>query len=238
MITVLGPHVPSKNRLLAALPPEEYKRFARHLQLVQLAKGKIIYHAGDVVRHAYFPLDGMLSMLPIMEDGSTIEVAMVGNEGMIGIPSILRLNKIPYQVMVQMSTYAMRVNERSLREEFNRGGGMHDLLLNYIHDLLSQVAQSAVCSHYHKLTQRLCCLLLVGRGRVKSDTLHLTHELLAHMLGVSRTRVTMCAANLQKENLICYSRGKITILNKRGLEATACKCYWAITGGSDQFIAA
>lgn len=238
MVTVIGPHVPSKNSLLAALPREEYKRFVRHLQLVHLAKGKIIYHAGDIVRHAYFPLDGMLSLLPIMEDGSTIEVAMVGNEGMIGIPSILRLNKIPYQVTVQMSAHAMRVNARSLREEFNQGEGLHDSLLNYIHDLLSQVAQSAVCSHYHKLTQRLCCLLLVGRGRVKSDTLYLTHELLAHMLGVSRTRVTMCAAKLQRENLIRYSRGKITILNRQGLEATACKCYWAIAGGINQFIAA
>jgi CRP-like cAMP-binding protein len=238
VITVIGPHVPSKNRLLAALPPEEYKRFVRHLQPVYLAKGKIIYHAGDLVRHAYFPLDGMLSLLPVMEDGATLEVAMVGDEGMIGIPSILRVRKIPYQVAVQMTARAMRVSDRSLREEFNRGEGLHDLLLNYVHDLLTQVAQSAVCSHYHKLTQRLCCLLLVGRGRVKSDTLHLTHELLAHMLGVSRTRVTMSAANLRRENLIRYSRGKITILDRRGLEATACKCYWAIAGGVDQFIAA
>ncbi len=238
MVTLTDPHVPTLNRLLAALPHEEYKRFAPQLEPVYLAKGRIIYNADDIVRHAYFPLDGMFSLLSTTKDGSTIEVAVVGNEGMIGIPAILRVDKIPYQVMVQSSAFAMRVNKGSLDREFSRMEGLHDLLLRYTHALLLQVAQWVVCAHFHTVKQRLCCLLLVGRRRVKSDTLYLTQELLAHLLGVTRTRVTMTATTLRREKLIRYCRGTITILNRQALEETACECYRVVTEDIDQLIAA
>ena len=235
MSTLKDPHL---NRLLAALPHEEYKRFTPQLEPVYLAKGRVIYKADDIVSHAYFPLDGMFSLLSTTKDGSTLEVAIVGNEGMVGIPSIWTVDKIPYQVTVQNSAFAMRVNKGSLDREFSRMEGLHDLLLRYTHALLMEVTQWVVCAHFHTVEQRLCCLLLIGRNRVKSDTLYLTQELLAHRLGVTRTRVTMTAANLQREKLIRYCRGTITILNRQGLEETACECYRVVTEDIDQFIAA
>jgi CRP-like cAMP-binding protein len=226
------------NGLLSALPRAEYERLSPHLELVRLAPGKILYNAGDTVRHAYFPKGGMICLLSTTEDGRTIEVGIIGDEGMAGIPIVLRSGAAPYQVMVQLAGNALRISGNALREEFNRGGKLQDLLLRYTHALLVQVAQSAACNSFHTVKERLCRWLLVSRDRVQTDTIHLTQEFLSHMLGVQRTSVTQIASALQKEGLIRHSRGRITILDRRGLEVASCECYRRVQEGISNFFVA
>lgn len=214
-----------RNRLLATLPRHEYERLLPGLKIVPLPKGKIIYDLGDDVRNAYFPLNGMLSMLSITEDGSTVEVAMVGNEGLTGLPLILKTQRMPFRVMVQLPGNAMVMKGNVLREEFNRGGNFQVMLLHYAHTLVTQIAQSAACNRFHSVEKRFCRWLLIARDRVKTDTIHLTQEIISQMLGVPRTAVTMTAVRIQKMGLIRYSRGKITILDRKGLESVSCECY-------------
>lgn len=229
---------PFENRVLASLPHEEYERLRPYLEPVRLAPGKILYGAGDIVRHAYFPKGGMVSLLSMTEDGRTIEVGMIGCEGVAGIPVVLRVNRSPYQVMVQLPTGAARIKGETLRREFNRGGKLQDLLLRYTHTLLTQVAQSAACNRFHTVEERLCRWLLISRDRVQTDTLQLTQEFLSHMLGVPRTSVTMIAGSLQRDGLIRYSRGKITILDPGGLETASCECYRVVREEIGHFLAA
>jgi CRP-like cAMP-binding protein len=230
-------HKVVENKLLASLPREEYERLLPQLETVHLAQRKIIYNAGDLVRYGYFLNDGMVSLLSMTQDGSTIEVGMVGNEGMIGLPIILRSNKTPYQMMVQIKVEsAVRVKASVLRNEFNRGGKLQDLLLQYTHVLLTQLTQSAICNRFHTVEQRLGRWLLIARDRVNSNTVNLTQEIISHMLGTQRTGVTMAAVALQKMNLIQYSRGKITILDADGLESVACECYEIVKDEFDNFI--
>lgn len=230
-------HPPIQNRLLAALPREEYERLLPNLEAVHLPHGKIIYHVGDIVRYAYFLNDGQISMLSITEEGTTIEVAMVGSEGAVGIPIILRSNKTPCEVMVQISVKsAMKVKAEVLRNEFDRGGKFQDLMLRYTQVLLTQITQSAVCNRFHTSEQRLARWLLIANDLVKSDTFCLTHEFIAHMLGTTRTGVTMAAGVLQRARLISYSRGKIMVLDRKGLEASSCECYKVIREEFDHFL--
>ena len=156
MSILKDPGTPFGSRLLAALPREEYERLSPHLELVRMTPGKILYHAGDVVRAAYFPKGGMICLLSTTERGRTVEVAMIGDEGMAGIPIILRSGTAPYQVMVQLAGNALRVRGDALRAEFSRGGRLQDLLLRYTHTLLTQIAQSAACNRFHTVEQRLC----------------------------------------------------------------------------------
>jgi CRP-like cAMP-binding protein len=214
-----------RNRLLATLPRHEYERLLPRLKIVPLAKGKTIYELGDNVRDAYFPLNGMLSILSITEDGSTVEVAMVGNEGLTGLPLILKAERMPFRVMVQLPGNAMKMPGNLLREEFNRGGNFQVMLLRYAHTLVTQIAQSAACNRFHSVEKRFCRWLLIARDRVKTNTFPLTQEIISQMLGVPRTSVTMTAVRIQKMGLIQYSRGKITILDREGLERAACECY-------------
>lgn len=231
-------HPTTDNSLLAALPREEYQRLSPHLELVHLAPGKILYDVGDEVRYAYFPRGGVVSLLTTTEDGRSIEVGMIGNEGMTGLPVILRSNRAPFQVIVQLKGGALRIRGGALREEFNRGGKLQDVLLRYTHSLLIQVAQSAACNSFHTVRQRLCRWLLVSCDRAQTETLQLTHEFLSYMLGVPRTSVTMIAGAFQKEGLIRYSRGKIRIHNRGGLEAAACECYGRVRDGIDAVLVA
>ena len=225
MLIPVMPHLPVENQLLRTLPEAEFKRLLPHLEVVRLAQGKTLYEAGAPMRHAYFLLNGMVSLLATTEDGQTIEVAMIGNEGAVGISLILRVDQSPYKVMVQLPAYAMRIRADMLRRGFSEAGQFQYLLLRYTHTLLAQISQSAACNRFHTVEQRLCRWLLVSRDRAKSDTLQLTQELLAHMLGSPRTSVTMIAVTLQKSGLIRYGRGKITIIDLAGLEATSCECY-------------
>jgi CRP-like cAMP-binding protein len=228
---------PVRNRLLAALPSHEYEQLRPNLEPVHLPKGKIIYHANDTVRYGYFMNDGQCSLLSITAEGGTIEVAMVGNEGALGLPIVWRKNKTPYEVMVQISVRsAFRIKAETLRREFDRGGKLQDLLLRYTEVLVTQITQSAVCNHFHSSTKRLARWLLIANDLVKSNTIYLTHEFISHMLGAPRTGVTMAAGTLQKMGLITYSRGKITILDRPGLEEESCECYGIIRESFDHFL--
>jgi CRP-like cAMP-binding protein len=230
-------HKTVENRLLAALPKEEYERLLPQLEPVYLANRKILYNAGDFVRYAYFPNDGMVSLLSMTQDGSTTEVAMVGNEGMVGLPIILRSHKTPYQMMVQITVEsALRVRAVELRNEFNRGGKLHDLLLQYTHVVLTQITQSASCNRFHTVEERLARWLLIARDRVNSNTVRFTQETISHTLGAQRTGITMAAVTLQKRNLIAYSRGRINILDPEGLQSMACECYQVIKEEFDNFL--
>lgn len=231
MPSLKGLDTTSDNQLLTVLPREEYQRLTSHLELVRLTPGKILYNVGDTVRHAYFPEGGMISLLSTTESGRTVEVGMIGNEGMTGIPIILRSSVVPYQVMVQIAGNARRIKGDVLREELNRGGLLQDLLLRYTHTLLTQIAQSAACNRFHTVEERLCRWLLVTRDRVQTDTLYLTQEFLSHMLGVPRSSVTTSAAALQEQGLIRYRRGKIIILNRPSIEAASCECYRLVREG-------
>jgi CRP-like cAMP-binding protein len=227
-----------ENHLLAALPREEYQHLLPHLEQVRLMQGRILYNPGDNVRYAYFLRGGMVSLLTISEDGRTIEVGMIGNEGLAGIPVILGASRAPYQIMVQLTANAMRIKGDLLREEFKRGGQLHDLLLRYTNTILTQLAQSVACNRFHTVEERCCRWLLICRDRVQTDTLLLTQEFISYMLGVPRTSVTMIAGDLQKKNLIRYRRGRIIILNRQGLERASCECYRLIQEEIDHYLAA
>lgn len=214
-----------KNQLLSTLANDEYARLLPYCEQVELPTGKVLFEINDTVRHVYFPLSGMVSLLAITEDGGTVEIAMVGNEGIVGLPAILRIHKNPYRVNVQVRGRAMKVKATAIQEEFNRRGRLQDVLLRYTYTLLAQISQSAVCNHFHTVEQRLSRWLLVTRDRVHSNEFPLTQEVISHMLGIPRTNVTMRAGALQKRQVIRYSRGKITITDPRGLEAAACECY-------------
>lgn len=216
---------PVGNRLLAALSPSEHERFFSRLEMVHLTRSKILYSAGDIINYTYFPLTGIISLLSVTEDGRTMEVAMVGNEGAIGIPVILRALTTPYEITVQIPARALRIRAGLLREEFDRGGRLQDVLLRYTNGLLLQVSQSPVCNYFHTVEKRLCRWLLITRDCLQSDTFHLTQEMISQMLGAPRSGVTVAAGQLQKKGLIRYSRGKITILNQKGLGMAACECY-------------
>jgi CRP-like cAMP-binding protein len=220
--------VPSSigNCLLAALSDWEYKRLLPHLKPVHLPKDKILYEVGDHIHYAYFLLTGMISLFSISEDGESIESAMIGNEGMVGIPIILGASTMPYRSLVQVPADAMRINADNLIKEFKQAGQLQELLLGYTQKLLTQISQSAICNRFHSVEARLCRWLLITSDRMRSDTLQLTQSLISQILGAPRTGVTTAAGNLQDAGLIRYRRGKIKLLNRQGLEAAACECYW------------
>ena len=228
----------SQNRILAALPREEYERLRSYQKQVHLVQGNILYDAGDHIRHLYFPMSGMVSLLSTTLEGESIEVGMIGNEGVAGLPAILRMDAAPYRVIVQLPGRAVRIRADVLREVFNKGGQLQDLLLKYTHALLTQIAQSAACNRFHTVEERLCRWLLVCYDRLHSDTVYFTQEFLSQMLGVPRTTVTMVAGNLQRAGLIHYSRGKIHVLDRRGMEAASCECYQVVREGIHHFFAA
>jgi CRP-like cAMP-binding protein len=226
------------NRLLSALNREEYERLLPHLERVQLNQGRVITEATDHVRHAYFLTSGMISLLSITEAGETIEVAMIGNEGMLGIPIILKVNISPYRTMVQIPGDALRIKADALSREFARCGQLHELLLKFTHALVTQISQSAVCNHFHKTEARLSRWLLIAQDRARSDSFMLTQEALSHMLGAPRTGVTRAAVKLQDQGLISYRRGRIKILDQKNLESVSCECYEIVKHQIDQFLAA
>ena len=225
-----------QNGILASLPQDDYDRLMPNLEPITLSRGKVLYHASDIVHHAYFINDGHVSLLSTTEDGTSIEVAVAGHEGVIGIPLILRSNITAYEVMAQIPVNALRVRADVFKSEFERGGKLFDMTLRYTHVLMTQITQSVICNSFHSPEQRLARALLVAIDPAKSDTVNLTHEVIAHMLGTRRTRVTMAARVLQKAGLIDYSRGKITVLDRQGLEDTTCECYRVVKETCEQFL--
>jgi CRP-like cAMP-binding protein len=235
-MSLTASHVEVENRILANLPSEELERLTPHMELIHLEKGYVLHTAGDSVQHAYFPNCGMVSLLSTTEKGATIEVAMIGDEGLVGIPIVLRTRTMPYEAMIQITAEAVKVRADVLRVEFDRGGQLQERILRYMSTLLSQISQSAVCNRFHTVETRLCRWLLVAQDRVKSDQLDLTQEIISHMLGTPRTGVTMAACALQRTGAITYSRGKIHILDRAKLERMSCECYHIVKESVDNYL--
>jgi len=227
-----------KNLILCSLQDAEYQHLYPCLEPIALARGKILYGAGDAARHAYFLVSGMISLLAITADGQAIEVGMVGNEGMVGLPIVLGINVMPHLVVTQLPCTALRIRTDRLKAEFNLGGQFHDLLLRYTDTLITQLSQSASCNMFHTVKERLCRWLLIARDRVQSDTLCLTQEFISQMIGAPRTSVTTIAGILQKEGLVNYQRGKIVILDPGGLESASCECYGIVKESISRYIIA
>lgn len=226
--------VAAENRLLARLGPVEGNRLANKLEPVHLDRGRNLYRAGDTMGYAYFLGSGMCSLLSTAETGASTAAAMVGSAGMIGVPILLGVNRTPYQIIVQIRGDAIRLTASALRDEFNRCGQLHEMLLRYTYSLLAEVAQSAVCNRFHSVEKQLCRWLLVSRDRVKSDSLHLTHDMLSQMIGAPRPRLTKAAGRLQNSGLIDYRHGRIRILDREKLEREACGCYRIVREITDQ----
>lgn len=216
---------PIRNQILTRLSAEKYSRLFSSLKLVHLDAQQVLYHAEDDIRCVYFINRGMASLLSLTAEGDTIEVANVGNEGMLGIPVLLRQVKIPHQVVVQVPGDAFTLNADVLKQEFEKQGELRDQLLSYTHALGTYMSQLSVCNHFHTLDKRLCRWLLVTSHQVQSQSFYLTHESLSQVLGTARTGITMAATKLQREGLIRYHRGRITILDRLRMEATSCDCY-------------
>ena len=233
-----APHNLIENRLLAALSRDDYARLLPALERVRLPQNKILAEAGDLISHAYFPLGGAVSFLSTTAAGETIEVAIVGNEGMVGIPLILRMQVTPYRTVLQAPAEVMKIRAEVLKRELNRGGHLQELLLRYTHSFFAQVSQAAVCNRFHNVEERLCRWLLTAGDRLKANSFHLTHEFIAEMLGAPRTSITTAALNLQSAGVISYRRGQITVLNQRALERAACECYWIIRKETESFLPA
>jgi CRP-like cAMP-binding protein len=218
-------HQQRQNHLLAALSAEEYERLVPNLELVPMPLGHVLYESGSELRSVYFPTTSIVSLLYVMLDGASAEIAVVGNEGLIGVALFMGGETMPNRAVVQSAGHAYRLNGQLLKEEFNRSDGLQHLLLRYTQALLTQMAQTAVCNRHHTLDQQLCRWLLLSLDRLPSDELVMTQELIANMLGVRREGVTEAASNLQKSGLIKYSRGHITVLDRVGLEERVCECY-------------
>ena len=219
---------PRQNHLLAVLPQSETDRLFPHMELVALPLGEALYEPGDHMDYVYFPTDSIVSLLYVMENGSSAEIAVVGNEGLVGIALFMGGETMPNRAVVQSKGNAFRLKGQLLKQEFNRGGALQHLLLRYTLAMLTQMAQTAVCNRHHSVDQQLCRWLLLSIDRLTTNDLSMTQELIANMLGVRREGVTEAAGKLQSAGLITYSRGRITVVNRPGLEARVCECYGVV----------
>jgi CRP-like cAMP-binding protein len=224
------------NRLLGALPRREYARLLPRLKPVNLVFGDVLYEPGDTIKRVYFPNDSIVSLLAIIPDRSGLEVGMVGNEGMAGLPIFMGVNVSLTRALVQGAGSAMTMTAAAVRLESNRLGSLHQLLHRYSHSLLSQVSQSSACNRFHSVITRLARWLLMSSDRLGLKEFRLTQEFMSNMLGVRREEVNRAAGSLQTSKLIRYSRGMITILDRRALEAKACECYAIIKSESDEYL--
>ena len=220
-----NPPNPQQNHLLAALPKCESERLLPHLELVALPLGEALYESGDRLNHVYFPTTAIVSLLYELENGSSAEIAVVGYEGIVGIALFMGGDTMPNRAVVQSAGNAYRLRGQLLKEEFNRAGALQHLLLRYTLAMLTQMAQTAVCNRHHSVDQQLCRWLLLSLDRLPANELSMTQELIANMLGVRREGVTEAAGKLQNDGLIHYSRGRITVLDRTGLEKRVCECY-------------
>lgn len=229
-------HDPKQNHLLAALPPSEFERIAPDLELVTLKLGEVLYESGGRLTHVYFPTDSIVSLLYVMENGASAEIAVVGNEGILGISLFMGGETTPSRAVVQSGGFGYRLRAQQLKQEFNRGGPMMHLLLRYTQALITQMSQTAVCNRHHSVDQQLCRWLLLSLDRLPSDELIMTQELIANMLGVRREGVTAAAGKLRDAGIIQYSRGRIKVLDRAKLEAQVCECYAVVKKEFDRLL--
>jgi CRP-like cAMP-binding protein len=225
-----------QNHLLAVLPEAEWLRWQPMLERVVLPLGKVLYESGATMGHVYFPTNTIVSLLYVMEDGGSAEIAVVGNEGLVGIALFMGGESTPSRAVVQSAGEGYRLPAHILKQEVERSGPVLHLLLRYTQALITQMAQTAVCNRHHSLDQQLCRWLLLSMDRLEGNELVMTQELIANMLGVRREGVTEGALKLQKAGLIRYARGHITILNRPGLEARACECYGVVKKEYDRLL--
>ena len=230
-------HIPTQNHLLAALPENEYERLLPHLEAVSMPLGEAIYESGGRLQHVYFPTTSIVSLLYVLEDGASAELAVVGNEGVLGISLFMGGETTPNRAVVQSAGFGYRLKSSLLKEEFNRAGPLLRLLLRYTQALITQMAQTAVCNRHHSVQQQLCRWLLLSLDRLPTNTLTMTQELIANMLGVRREGVTAAAGALQRAGLISYSRGRIVVLDRPGLEGAVCECYAVVKREFDRLLA-
>lgn len=225
-----------ENHLLAALASDAFAALLPQLALVEMPLGQVLYESGSEMRYVYFPTSCIVSLLYVMEDGASSEIAMVGNDGLVGVSLFMGGETTPSRAVVQNAGFAYRLKAQMLKDEFYRAGPMQRLLLRYTQALLTQMAQTAVCNRYHSLDQQLCRWLLLRLDRLQSDDLLITQEMIANMLGVRREGVTEAAGNLQRAGLIESSRGHIRVLDRHGLEARSCECYAVVKKESDRLL--
>ncbi len=229
-------HLPTENRLLAALPAADYQRLLEHLEPVALPLGWAVYESGSRMRHVFFPTEGIVSLLYVTENGASAEIAVAGNEGLVGISLFMGGESTPSHAIVQSAGHAYRLRAEILKREFERGGELQHLLLRYTQALITQMAQTAVCNRHHTVEQQLCRWLLLSLDRLPSSEIRMTQELIANMLGVRREGVTEAARYLQHAGLIQYERGHITVLDRPKLEQRVCECYAVVKRESDRLL--
>ena len=227
---------PRRNQLLAALPPEEWARWLPQLEAVEMPLGQVLYESGGHLSHVYFPTTAIVSLLYVMEDGASAEIAVVGQEGLVGVSLFMGGESTPSRAVVQSAGRGFRLRASAMKEEFARAGPVMHLLLRYTQALITQMAQTAVCNRHHTLDQQLCRWLLLSLDRLEGSELVMTQELIANMLGVRREGVTEAALKLQRAGLISYARGHITALDRPGLEARTCECYAVVKKEYDRLL--
>jgi CRP-like cAMP-binding protein len=231
-----APHSPRQNHVLAALAPEEWDRVSGHLELVPMPYGAVLYESGEPLRHAYFPTTSIISLSYVMEDGRSAEIAVAGNEGIVGVALFMGGKTMPNRAVVRSAGYAYRMLGPLLKDEFHRAVSLQRLLLRYTQALLTQMAQTAVCNRHHSVDQQLCRWLLLSLDRLASNEFATTQESIANMLGVRREGVTEAAGKLQSSGLIHHSRGRIEVLDRPRLEARACECYRVVKKEFDRLL--
>ena len=230
-------HTQKQNQLLAALSAEEWERWQPELEPVDMKLGDVLYESGSTMTHVYFPTTAIVSLLYVMENGASAEIAVVGHEGIVGVSLFMGGESTPSRAVVQSAGKGFRLSAQHIQEHFKRAPVLH-LLLRYTQALITQMAQTAVCNRHHSLDQQLCRWLLLSLDRLSGSELVMTQELIANMLGVRREGVTESATKLQKAGLIQYSRGRITVLDRAGLEARSCECYGVVKREYDRLLPA
>ncbi|SCC94585.1 Transcriptional regulator, Crp/Fnr family [Thiomonas sp. X19] len=227
---------PRMNQLLAALPDAVFQRWLPQLERVEMPLGQALYESGMTLSHAYFPTTAIISLLYATEDGASNEIAVVGNEGILGVPLFMGGGSTPSRGVVQSAGVGFRLKAQTLREEFTNSAAVMRLLLLYTQALITQMTQTAVCNRHHVLDQQMCRWLLMRLDRLQGDELVMTQDLIANMIGVRREGVTEAALKLQSAGLISYSRGHITVLDRRGLERRTCECYAVVKKEYDRLL--
>jgi CRP-like cAMP-binding protein len=227
---------PRDNQILAALPTAEWERWRPQMEPVDMPLGKVLYESGKTLAHLYFPTTAIVSLLYVMENGSSAEIAIVGHEGLVGISLFMGGDSTPSRAVVQSAGKGYRLKAAVMMNEFNRSGPVMHLLLRYTQALITQMAQTAVCNRHHSLDQQLCRWLLLSLDRLPGNELVMTQELIANMLGVRREGVTEAAGQLQKAGLISYQRGRINVLDRAGLEKRTCECYAVVKNEYDRLL--
>jgi CRP-like cAMP-binding protein len=229
-------HRPQKNSLIRALPPVDCERLARNLELIPLTLGQVLYESGETMSHAYFPIDCIVSILYVMKNGESAEIAIVGNEGMIGVTTFMGGESTMSRAIVQNAGHAYRVKAQILKGEFHSGGALSRLLLLFSSALITQIVQTAACNRHHPVDKQLCRWMLLSLDRLASSRIHMTEKLIGNMLGLSPGDVTTATNVLQKAGLIHYNAGEITVLDRAGVEKRSCECYEVVKKESDRLL--